>query len=204
MVTRDRSAGDRVAQSVPGRGVERVGRVGGEDAEGVGEPGHREIDLEQVLARGGGELEARPQPVARHQRPDDGRGDAGGAVAARGASVEQLGRVRRRRRVDDGRRGEVGERLRPDGPASALEPPVAPPVAPRPAVPPSPVEVPASAPPVPGPCETERDRPANSHPPVTRQRATIGEAIGNQESLRTGDGMSDLRSPRAGRRMPPD
>ena len=100
------------AQCVPGRGVERVGRAGGEDAERVGEPGHREIDLEQVLAGGGVELEARPQPVARHQRPGDGRGDAGGAVAARGAAVEQRGGVRRRRRVDDRCGGEVGERWR--------------------------------------------------------------------------------------------
>ena len=106
----NRSAVDRVAQAVPGCGVERVGRVGGEDAEGMGEPAHREIDLEEVLAAGGCELEARPQPVARHQRPGDGRGDARGAVAALAAAVEQRGCVRRRRRVDDRRGREVGER----------------------------------------------------------------------------------------------
>src|SRR4051812_29404406 len=107
--------------------------------------------------------------------------------------------------ADGSRMGVEGKSVNvcAEGPASTLDPPVAPPVL-RPPVPPSPVEVPASLPPVPVPCETERDRPATPPPPVIRQRATIDDAIGNQESLRTWDCMPDLRLPRAGRRVAPD
>ena len=54
-----------LAHSVPVERVAAIARVG---PQRVSEAGHGHRHLEQVLARGGEVIEARPQPVARHQR----------------------------------------------------------------------------------------------------------------------------------------
>ena len=105
---RDRLVDDRVAQAVPQVGRQRRAGIAREHAQRVRESGDGQIDLEQVLAGGGRQLEARAQPVARHQRARDRRRDAGRAAGARRGAVEQAGRVGRRRRIDD----RIGRKIR--------------------------------------------------------------------------------------------
>ena len=104
----DRLVDDRVAKAVPQVGRQRRAGIAREHAQRVRESGDGQIDLEQVLAGGGRQLDARAQPVARHQRAHDRRRDAGRAASARRGAVEQAGRVGRRRRIDD----RIGRKIR--------------------------------------------------------------------------------------------
>ena len=108
----DRHVVDRGAQAGPQLLVERVAAIARVGPQCVREAGHGHRDLEQVLAPGGEVIEARPQPVARHQRRRFGRGDAGRAAGG-SVSAEQGGGARRDRGIDEDRIGrEVRERRR--------------------------------------------------------------------------------------------
>ena len=115
----DRHVVDRRAQPGPQVLVERVAAIARVGPQRVSEAGHGHRHLEQVLAPGGKVIEARPQPVARHQRRRFGRRDAGRAAGGP-VSAEQRGRARRDRGIDEDRIGwEVRERRRWRAPRAA-------------------------------------------------------------------------------------
>ena len=97
----DRHVVDRGAQPGPQLLVERVAAIARVGPQRVSEAGHGHRHLEQVLAPGGKVIEARPQPVARHQRRRFGRRDAGraagGPVRRRTARARSAGSWDRRR-----------------------------------------------------------------------------------------------------------
>src|SRR5207244_3567944 len=86
----------------------RVVGLAGVDDERARLVRHREAQLEEIVAGGGGPLEARPQPVARDERAVLGLVGAG-ACAGGGDRLEEVGGLGGRLREEHRGGGEVGE-----------------------------------------------------------------------------------------------